>query len=119
MRAAWIVFLLVALTLRAEAQDSRAAAPQQRHGKVRTDLFIDVPLDRYSTDVVFPFGGAHHGVPGVVAVNHAPYYCTRHARAFRERAGFVAHLRTRHGLKDADIPAAVLVDGGQVRYIGD
>ena len=119
MRAAWIALLLVALTLSAQAEDARAPTPRQGQGNIRTDLFIEVPLDRYSTDVVFPFGGAHHTVPGVVAVNHAPYYCAPHARAFRERGGFVAHLRTRYGLKGTDIPAAVLVDGGQVRYIGD
>jgi hypothetical protein len=85
----------------------------------RTDLFVEVPLDDHSTDVVFPFGGSHHQVPGVVAVNRTPYYCARHARGFHERAAFVGHLRTRHGLDDADIPRAVLVDGGQVRYLGE
>jgi len=116
MRAVGLVLVLVALTLPAEAGEG---APGRSQGNVRTDLFIEVPLDHYPTGVVFPFGGTHHVVPGVVAVNHAPYYCVPHARAFRERMKFVAHLRTRHGLEDADIPAAVLVDGGQVRYIGD
>jgi hypothetical protein len=116
MRAAWIVLVLATLTLHAEAGEG---APGRSGGNVRTDLFIEVPFDNYRTGVVFPFGGAHHVVPGVVAVNHAPYYCAAHARAFRERMKFVAHLRTRHGLQNADIPAAVLVDGGQVRYIGD
>jgi hypothetical protein len=119
MRAAWIALLLVVLALPAEAGDAHVLPLQQRRANVRTDLFIELPLERYSTGVVFPFGGTHHAVPGVVAVNHAPYYCAPHARAFRDRAKFVAHLRTRHGLEDRDIPAAVLVDGGQVRYIGD
>ena len=67
----------------------------------------------------FPFGGSHHQVPGVVAVNHAPYYCVPHQRAFRERADFVVHLRTHHGLTDDEIRRVVLVVRGQVRYVGN
>jgi hypothetical protein len=84
---------------------------------VRTDLFLDVPLD-HSTAVIFPFGGTHHAVPGVVAVNRAPYRCLVHDREFLERTHFVAHLRIEHGLHDDDIPAAVVVDHGQVVYLG-
>jgi hypothetical protein len=118
MRSARLAVLLVlAATTVAAAADPRV----ERRGRagLRTDLFIEVPLDGYSTDVIFPFGGSHHTVPGVVAVNRAPYYCAPHARAFRERAKFVTHLRTKHDLADVEIPEAVLVDGGQVRYIGD
>jgi hypothetical protein len=32
---------------------------------------------------------------------------------------FVAHLRRRRGLRDPEIPRAVRVQGGQVRYVGD
>jgi hypothetical protein len=98
------------------ASRQAGAAPQPHAG--RTDLFVAVPLEGPTPGVVFPFGGSHHQVPGVVAVNRAPYFCTPHARAFHDRAAFVAHLRRRHGLDDADIPRAVLVQGGQVRYVG-
>jgi hypothetical protein len=105
------------------AQMGGVAAPNsgavaRKAGVGHTDLFIEVPLESPSPGVVFPFGGSHHQVPGVVAVNRAPYYCVPHARAFRERAAFVAHLRVHHGLSDGDIPKAVLVAGGQVRYVG-
>jgi len=86
--------------------------------RARTDLFIEVPLDGASPGVVFPFGGSHHQVPGVVTIDRAPYVCEVHRRAFHDRAAFVAHLRRRHALTDADIPRAVLVEGGQVRYVG-
>ena len=103
---------------RARESDARhLRSPRDHHGAGH-ELFIEVPLD-YSTGVVFPFGGSHHTVPGVVAVNRAPHLCVVHARAFRDRAGFVGHLRMRHGLVDAEMPGAVLVDGGQVRYLGD
>lgn len=85
----------------------------------RAELFVEVPLVAPTPGVTFPFGGSHHQVPGVVAVNRAPYYCDAHAHAFRDRAAFVAHLRKRHGLRDAEIPQAVVVEGGQVHYVGD
>ncbi len=88
-------------------------------GDPRTDLFVDVPLD-YDTSVVFPFGGSHHAVPGVVTINRpAPYFCRPHERGFRTRAAFVEHLAVRHGLSDREIPGLVLVDRNQVRYVGD
>jgi len=94
-------------------------APAVRnHAAQRQDLFIDVPLDHYTPDVVFPFGGSHHQLPGVVAVDHAPYYCVPHKITFRERAEFIAHLRTQDGLTDDEIARALLVDHGQVRYPG-
>lgn len=83
----------------------------------RTDLYLDLPLD-YSTEVIFPFGGTHHAVPVVVAVNRAPYRCLPHDREFRDRAHFIAHLRVEHGLVDDEIPAAVIVDHGQAVYVG-
>lgn len=89
------------------------------HGGSRPDVFVEVPLDAPTPGVVFPFGGSHHQVPGVVSVNRAPYYCVPHKRAFRERLDFVAHLRTEHGLADDEIAGAVLVQHGQVRYPGD
>ena len=95
-----------------------AGAPARSHGP-HTDLFVAVPLEGPTPGVVFPFGGSHHQVPGVVAVDRAPYVCMPHHLAFHDRAAFVAHLRRRHGLDDADIPRAVLVQGGQVRYVGD
>jgi len=107
--------VLIAAPVSAEERSRPAAAARRR--KVETNLFIEVPLD-YDTSVKFPFGGSHQTVPGTVAVNRAPYYCQRHDKAFAERPGFVAHLRVEHGLEDRDIPAAVLVEGGQVRYIG-
>lgn len=90
-----------------------------RRGDPRTDLFVDVPLD-YDTSVVFPFGGSHHAVPGVVTINQAtPYFCRPHEQGFRTRAAFVEHLAVKHGLSDRDIPGLVLVDHNQVRYVGD
>ena len=82
-------------------------------------LFLDVPLD-YDTSVVFPFGGSHHAVPGVVGINqNAPYFCRVHDLGFRARAPFVEHLSVKHGLTDREIPNLVLVDRHQVRYVGD
>ncbi|MEO6026080.1 MAG: hypothetical protein ABIR79_04355 [Candidatus Binatia bacterium] len=89
-------------------------------GDPRTDLFVDVPVDNYDTSVVFPFGGSHHAVPGVVTINQpAPYFCRPHEQGFRTRAVFVEHLAVKHGLSDREIPALVLVDRNQVRYVGD
>ncbi len=85
---------------------------------LRPEVFLDAPLDQPSPGVVFPFGGSHHQLPGVVAVDRAPYYCVPHQRAFRERMDFVAHLRDAHGLADDEIAGAVLVAHGQVRYVG-
>ncbi len=95
-----------------------ADGPRGRHGDPRHDLFIDVPLD-YDTRVTFPFGGAHHAVPGVVSINKAPYYCTPHAQSFGARAAFIEHLSVKHGLTDAEIPTMVMVRDNQVRYVGD
>lgn len=113
--------LVVAVSLggqRVAAQPADQTRPNAARQIPNTDLFIEVPLTAPSPGVVFPFGGSHHQVPGVVAVNRPPYYCVPHARGFRARAAFVEHLRTRHHLSDADIPQAVLVAGGQVRYVG-
>jgi hypothetical protein len=90
---------------------------RRRHDGARPEIFLDVPLD-YSTDVVFPFGGSHHAVPGVVSINRRPYRCLVHEREFRERAHFVAHLRIEHGLEDDAIPAAIIVDRGQAIFVG-
>ncbi len=87
--------------------------------RARPDLFVTVPLESPSPGVVFPFGGSHHALPGVVAVDRPPYFCVAHARPFRDRVAFVTHLRTRHGLAPKQIPQSVVVDGGQVRYIGE
>jgi hypothetical protein len=112
----WIVAIVLAFALRADAHEP-PGIPHAPSDAAR--LFVEIPLDRYSTDVIFPFGGSHHAVPGVVAVNAAPYYCAPHRRSFDSRAGFVAHLRRTHGLDEREIPRTVLVEHGQVRYIGD
>jgi hypothetical protein len=91
----------------------------RRHGRAETDLFVEVPL-QYDTRVVFPFGGSHHAVPGVVTINKkAPYYCRPHKLSFHSRPSFVEHLSVKHGLTDQEIPSMVLVDHNQVRYVGD
>jgi hypothetical protein len=100
-----------------ELGNARQHAGEAGGGRARPELFVTVPLES-STGVVFPFGGSHHAVPGVVAVNRPPYVCVAHTRPFRERAAFVTHLRMQHGLADDDIPASVVVGGGQVRYVG-
>ena len=97
---------------------AHADGPHGRGGDPRTDLFVAVPLE-HDTRVVFPFGGSHHAVPGVVTINQAPYYCRAHDRSFRARATFVEHLAVQHGLSDREIPALVVVDHNQVRYVGD
>ena len=81
-------------------------------------VWVDVPLE-YSTDVIFPFGGSHHAVPGIAAINGEPYRCRVHARRFRERTSFVVHLRTEHGLVDDEIPGAVILDRGEIVYLGN
>ena len=116
MRRLGIVAIVLAFALPAHAQESQGTPRAPRGG---AELFIEIPLKDYSTGVVFPFGGSHHTVPGVVTVNAAPYYCAPHRRSFADRAAFVAHLRKAHGLDERDIPRTVLVEHGQVRYIGD
>jgi hypothetical protein len=108
-----VVSVLVMVTT-VGADDMR---PRHR-GDVGTDLFVEVPLD-YDTGVVFPFGGSHHAVPGVVTINKAPYLCRPHNLTFRERTAFVEHLGVKHGLSDREIPGMVLVEHNQVRYVGD
>jgi hypothetical protein len=103
--------LLVAVTAHADG-------PRGWRGDPRTDLFIEVPLE-YDTRVVFPFGGSHHAVPGVVSINKAPYFCGPHKQSFRERVAFVEHLSVKHGLTDEEIPRMVMVRDNQVRYVGD
>lgn len=114
MRSVLAATVMVAMVATAEAGE-----PRRGRGDGRTDLFINAPLD-YDTSVVFPFGGSHHAVPGVVTINQkAPYFCRPHDLGFRSRTPFVEHLSVKHGLTDRDIPGMVLVDGHQVRYVGD
>ena len=111
--------LLIALVLIATVADAGAGGWFRRdRGDTRTDLFVEVPLD-YDTRVVFPFGGSHHAVPGVVTINADPYFCRPHDLAFADRARFVEHLSVKHGLTDREIPGMVVVDRNQVRYVGD
>jgi hypothetical protein len=118
MRTASVATCLLGLLLASvpSAPAGEVAVRRQRH--VRPDLFLDLPLD-YDTAVIFPFGGSHHAVPGVVSINRQPYRCLAHERAFRERIHFVVHLRREHGLADDQIRAAVVVDRGEVIYLGD
>lgn len=120
MRFVIVVAGLGALLLASLAVSAGAGEVGIHRGRraVRTDLFIDLPLE-YSTEVVFPFGGSHHAVPGVVTINREPYRCLVHERRFRERGHFVAHLRREHGLVDDAIPSAVIVDRGEVVYLGE
>jgi hypothetical protein len=108
----------VLLLLTLLATSALAEGPRGWHGDPRTELFVEVPAN-HDTRVVFPFGGSHHAVPGVVSINQAPYYCRPHKQSFRERAAFVEHLSVKHGLSDQEIPSMVLVDHDQVRYVGD
>ena len=115
MRLALALVLLVVTA----ADAGEVAIRRGRSHAVATDLFVNVPLD-HDTSVVFPFGGSHHAVPGIAAINQrAPYYCRPHDLAFPDRAAFVEHLSVKHGLSDREIPAMVLVDHSQVRYVGD
>jgi hypothetical protein len=114
MRIVLAMVLAVVTVVTAGADDGR----RRYHGEARTDLFLEVPLD-HETGVVFPFGGSHHAVPGVVTINRAPYFCRPHHLSFRERAPFVEHLVVKHGLTDREIPGRVLVERNQVRYVGD
>ena len=114
MRIVLTMALVMVSAVSAGADDGR----RRHHGEAYTDLFIEVPLD-HDTGVVFPFGGSHHAVPGVVTINRAPYFCRPHNLSFRDRAPFVEHLRVKHGLTDREIPGLVLVERNQVRYVGD
>lgn len=115
MRILLAVMALVAIAATVDAGDHHPG-----HGRRAYDgLFLDVPLD-YDTSVVFPFGGSHHAVPGVVTINQkAPYFCRVHALGFSAREPFIEHLGVKHGLTDREIPNLVLVDRHQVRYVGD
>jgi hypothetical protein len=96
-----------------------ALADDVRRRHAETDLFIQMPLE-HDTSVVFPFGGSHHALPGVVTINQPePYFCRPHRLGFRDRTGFVEHLGVKHGLTDREIPSMVVVDKHQVRYVGD
>ena len=110
-----LAMLVVLMTVASATADDPRRRPQD---DARPELFIEVPLD-YDTGVVFPFGGAHHAVPGVVTVNKAPYFCRPHNLSFRERAAFIEHLGVKHGLSAQEIPSRVLVERNQVRYVGD
>jgi hypothetical protein len=112
MRSALVLVLVLTAAASAHAGDGAS-------GAVRPDLFVTVPLESDPGRVVFPFGGSHHTLPGVVAVNRPPYVCVTHATAFRERSDFVTHLRTRHDLSDDEIRRSVVAGHGQVRYVGD
>jgi hypothetical protein len=118
-RAAAVVVIVLLAGVAPARPQSKVPGAGHGHGGRRPDVFVDVPAEAPTPGVVFPFGGSHHQVPGVVSVNRAPYYCVPHKLAFRERLDFVAHLRTEHGLADDEIGNAVLVQHGQVRYPGD
>jgi hypothetical protein len=116
MRLALVTLLLLVVTA---AQADQVQVRGRRGQRVETDLFVAVPL-AHDTGVVFPFGGSHHAVPGLVTINQkAPYFCLAHRRGFGDRASFVEHLGVMHGLTDREIPAVVLVEHDQVRYVGD
>jgi hypothetical protein len=112
MRSALALVLVLAAATFADAGDVGG-------GVARPDLFVAVPLESDSGKVVFPFGGSHHTLPGVVAVNRPPFVCVSHATAFRDRSDFVTHLRTRHGLSDDEIRRGVIAGHGQIRYVGN
>lgn len=115
MRDVLVVMAVVAMVATADAGEHRRGHGRHPYGA----LFLDVPLE-HDTSVVFPFGGSHHAVPGVVTINQkAPYFCRAHALGFPARAPFVEHLSVKHGLTDREIPNLVLVDRHQVRYVGD
>ncbi len=84
----------------------------------RPEVWVGVPAAAPTPGVIFPFGGAHGPVPGAVTIDRAPYYCEAHAHAFRDRAGFLAHLRRQHHLTDDEAAKALVVERGQVRYVG-
>jgi len=100
------------------APPSAAAWPDGGSRDPRPEVWVGVPAVAPTPGVTFPFGGAHHEVPGVVAVNRPPYYCEVHAHAFRERSAFLAHLRRRHHLAEGEARPNLVVDDGQVRYVG-
>src|SRR4051812_35126840 len=110
---------VVATSIMVLALATAAFAQSRPPPVVRPEVYLDVPLAAPTPGVVFPFGGTHHAVPGVVAVNRAPYVCARHGRPFRDRAAFVEHLRRVHHLDDAAIGRDVVVRDGQARYVGD
>jgi hypothetical protein len=112
--------MLALMVMLAMVASVEAGEPQRRmRGDAQTELFVDVPLD-YDTSVVFPFGGSHHAVPGLVTINQkAPYFCRVHDLGFSTRGAFIEHLGVKHGLTDREIPGLVLVDRHQVRYVGD
>ncbi len=116
VRLAIVTILLLVVTA---ARADQMQAGGRRGQRVETDLFVAVPL-AHDTRVVFPFGGSHHAVPGLVTINKkAPYFCVAHRRGFGDRVSFVEHLGVVHGLTDREIPAMVLVAHDQVRYVGD
>jgi len=118
MRFTIVVASLGAILLSSFVASAGEVGIRRGRRGVRPQVWVGLPLE-YSTDVVFPFGGSHHTVPGVVTINRAPYRCLVHERRFRERVHFVSHLRMGHGLVDDDIPSAVIVDRGEVVYLGE
>ena len=88
----WMVVLVAVVLVTLLATSAFAGGPAGWRGDPRADLFVDVPLD-YDTRVIFPFGGSHHAVPGVVTINRAPYYCRPHKLSFEARAAFVGEHR--------------------------
>ena len=115
MRSVLVLMATVVIAATANAGEHRRFPG----GYPYADLFVNAPLE-HDTSVVFPFGGSHHAVPGVVGINQkAPYFCRVHDLGFRARAPFLEHLSVKHGLTDREIPNLVLVDRHQVRYVGD
>ena len=111
-----MVRLFVALVLLGLVGNDARADDVRRRDRDH-DLGIVVPIDPREHDRLQWFGRRdHHLVPGTVTINRAPYVCDVEDAEFHRRDEFVAHLRLVHRIPVDQIPDAVVLTEGQVRF---
>ena len=107
--------LVVAAVLLAVALPVVADPPNRR-----AEVDAIVPVPPYEHERLHYFGRRyHHLVPGTVTIGKTPYVCDLDEQLFRTQDDFVAHLRTVHRVPPESIPDRLLVDRGEVHFLGD
>jgi hypothetical protein len=122
-RVAGALVLVVAVATAASAQSSAPATPSsptnttRGTGGPRVDAVVPIPPTEHER--LHFFGRRdHHRVPGTVTIDKPPYVCDVDGERFTDRDAFVAHLRSRHRIASARIPDTLVVQDGQVHFLG-
>jgi hypothetical protein len=106
-----VVVALFALVVAASASAANPMKPR---------LDVVVPVDPYEHERLHYFGRRSDlPVPNAVTIDGAAYACDVHTLRFRDRDGFVAHLRTAHRAALERLPELLSVVDGRVHYVGD